>query len=205
MLPLLTNTVGTSLVPAMVIVMSRLLVAELVPLLSLRLMRYTAVTVSPAPRYLTRLFARLKSQATVPLEVEVATPGPLMTKVLAKSAKADCRSLEMLLPADVLVETSAALTCTRSVLSSSWKLNVPLVLSAGETLPPITRFVSSLTLPLLTTAVIRGWSLLPVIVNSSALLRAVALPSLTRILPKLSLTFWPAVRASVAVALLFKL
>ena len=53
-------------------------------------------------------------------------------------------------------------------------------------------------------AVTVGVSLLPVIENTSSLVVTCAVPSVTRMLPRLSDTLWPAVRAWVAAALLFR-
>ena len=50
---------------------------------------------------------------------------------------------------------------------------------------------SSVTLPDVTAAVTWGWSLLPVIEKLMALVSAVALPSPTWMLPKLSVTLCP--------------
>ena len=161
------ETLGASLTPLSVIVTSWLALLLDRSLSSLRLMRYVAVTDSPAARYWLRLLSRLKVQLTVPALVleRLPTPAPERVKVLARSCSDVFRALETLAPLEALAPIKALLTIRRSLRSTSLKLMLPL--SRRRKGLPLA--LSSVTSPVALTTLIRGLSLDPVteIVNDS--------------------------------------
>ena len=92
-------------------------------------------------------------------------------------------------------------------VSTSEALSLPVAELVPAKVLPLRLLPASTRVPAraATELVTNGESLLPVIENTSAALRVVALPSVTWIAPKFSLTIWPAGSTWVAAAVLLRL
>ena len=156
-----TVIVGVSLVPVITTVTSRVAVLLPVPLSSLTVIVYVAVTVSPAARYCVRLLARLKFQVMEPSFV------PVWLKLKAE-LNAVANPLGIVGPV-VEVFDNATEDVRISVSSTSANVTDPLSDSVGVE-------ASSVTAPFTSTTVIVGASFVPVMTTVTSRV-AVLLPA----------------------------